>query len=74
MWTVRFWKQTLERSIKTAAQFALVFFGADAFNLFESDWKAAAGFALAGALVSVLTSMASEPYRERGTPSMVDQD
>jgi hypothetical protein len=68
-----FWRQTIERSVKTAAQFAMVFTGADAFNLLETDIVAAGGFALAGAAVSVLTSVASAPFSETGTPSMVEQ-
>jgi hypothetical protein len=74
MWTWNFWRQALERAIKTAAQFALVHLGADAFNIYDIDLLTGAGFAGAGALVSILTSIASEPYHERGTPSMVGQD
>ena len=70
-WT--FWRQAVERSVKTAAQFALVFTGADAFNIMEMDIVSAGGFALAGAAVSILTSVASAPFSETGTPSMVEQ-
>jgi hypothetical protein len=70
-WT--FWRQSTERAVKTAAQFALVFTGADAFNILEMDIASAGGFALAGAVVSILTSVASAPFAETGTPSMVEQ-
>ena len=73
MTTARFWKQTTERAVKTAAQFGLVFLGADAFNFLETDLVSAGGYALAGAIVSVLTSVASAPFSETGTPSMVEQ-
>lgn len=72
MTTWSFWRQTIERAVKTAAQFALVFLGADAFNILEMDLVAVGGFAAAGALVSVLTSIASAPFAEQGTPSAVD--
>ena len=68
-----FWRQAVERSVKTAAQFSLVFLGADAFNIFEMDLMGVGGFALAGAVVSILTSIASAPFSESGTPSVVDQ-
>lgn len=73
MLTWGFWRQTIERAVKTASQFVLVFVGADAFNIFEMDLVAGGGFALAGALVSILTSIASEPYHQRGSPSAVQQ-
>lgn len=73
MWTWNFWRQAIERAVKTGAQFVLVFVGADAFNIFDMDLVAAGGFALAGAAVSILTSVASEPYHQRGTPSLVEQ-
>ena len=68
-----FWRQAVERSVKTAAQFSLVFLGADAFNIFEIDIVSAGGFAAAGAVVSVLSSIASSPFTESGTPSLVEQ-
>ena len=72
MWTWNFWKQALERAIKTAAQFALVFIGSDALNIFEVDLMTVAGFALAGAVVSILTSMASAPFADSDSPSLVE--
>jgi hypothetical protein len=73
MWTWKFWRQATERAVKTAAQFALVFTGADAFDIFKMDLVTAGGFALAGAAVSILTSVASSPFTESGTPSLVEQ-
>jgi hypothetical protein len=74
MWTWNFWRQTVERAVKTAAQFALVFTGAEAFNILDVDLVTTGGFALAGAVVSILTSVASSPFTEAGTPSLVEQD
>jgi hypothetical protein len=68
-----FWRQALERAVKTAAQFLLVFAGADAFSILEVDLVAAGGFALAGAAVSILTSVASAPFSAPNTPSLVEQ-
>jgi hypothetical protein len=72
MMTWKFWRQALERSVKTGAQFILVFVGGDAFNVFEIDIVTAGGFALAGMAVSILTSVASAPFVESGTPSVVN--
>jgi hypothetical protein len=68
-----FLTQTAERAIKTAAQFGLVFLGADAFDIMQTDLVTTGGYMLAGAVVSVLTSIASEPFHERGSPSAVGQ-
>jgi hypothetical protein len=81
MLTWLFWRQAIERAAKTAAQFMLVFIGGSAvadgapaaFNILEVDLLTAAGYALAGAVVSFLTSMASSPFTESGTPSLVEQ-
>lgn len=71
MTTATFWKQAVERAVKTAAQFGLVFLGADAFNIMTTDLVAVGGYALAGAIVSILTSVASAPFSDSGTPSVV---
>lgn len=75
MFTLTFWKQTAERAIKSAAQALLgLWVGAEAFNAWEVDWKKATGVALGGAILSVLTSLASAGVGKKDSPSLVDTD
>lgn len=73
MWTASFWKQALERALKSAAQAMIgLWFGDVAFDLWQADWKKAAGVAVGAVVLSVLTSVVSAPVGEPGTPSLVD--
>ena len=59
-WTTAFWKATADRALKSAAQTALVVIGGDQLvNAISVDWLDVGGFALGGALLSVLTSLGS---------------
>jgi hypothetical protein len=74
VFTVTFWVDAAERAVKTAAQSVLLAgFASDAgpVNLFEFDWQAGLGFAAGGAVVSLLTSLASAPFGSPGTASLV---
>ena len=72
MFNMTFWKQAAERAIKSAAQALLgLWVGAQAFNAWDVDWKKAAGVALGGAVLSVLTSLASASVGRSGSPSLV---
>ncbi|MGH3878080.1 MAG: holin [Actinophytocola sp.] len=72
MWTARFWKQTAERAVKTAAQVLLLLWASDGvFNILTVDPTTAAGVAAGGAVLSVLTSLVSLPVGPKGSPSMV---
>lgn len=72
MFTVQFWKETLERAIKTFAQSILLGTGlGEGLNLFDVDFGLALGFGGGGALLSLLTSVASAPFGQGGTPSLV---
>ncbi len=61
--TKSFWKDALERALKTAAQAAMLVIGQDVtgFDLFNADFGNALGFALGGFLLSLATSIASAP-------------
>ena len=72
MFTVLFWKSAAERALKTAAQAALLVIGADQVNALSADWTLVGGFALGGAALSVLTSVASSGVGEADSPSLVD--
>lgn len=71
MWTLNFWRQAIERAIKTAAQFLVGVLGAAQFDILTADWKTI-GLALAtGVVLSVLTSISSLGVGESDSPSLV---
>lgn len=70
-----FWLAALERAIKTAAQVALLALAAQGvedggFVLGSVDWLPVASLAAGGAVLSLLTSLASGLVGEHGTPSL----
>lgn len=73
--TGAFWIATGERALKTAAQAPLVAWavGDGIMSAFEVDYAAAAGIALGGAVLSVLTSLASIPIGGAG-PSLTSAE
>jgi hypothetical protein len=73
MMSTRFWRETAERAAKTAAQAALLVLGADQLNALSADWAQVVGFAAGGAVLSVLTSIASSRVGDP-TPSLVPQE
>jgi len=73
MFTKEFWKETLERAVKTFAQFILVLGGAEAFNVFELDWQTNLGLALGGVLMSIATSIVSAGVTKSDSPSLVKE-
>ena len=73
IFTVQFWRETLERAIKTAAQSTILALGiGEGFNVFSMDWKLAAGFAGGGLILSVLTALASGPFTHGDTPNLAE--
>lgn len=74
MFTKQFWLDTLERALKTAAQFGLLAWGTTVFTAVGDvvSIGQAVGFALLfGAGLSVLTSVASIGVGPKGSPSLV---
>lgn len=74
LFTIAFWSDVAERAVKSAAQaplLALSVSDTGPVNAFGLDLKLAAGFAAGGALISVLTSLASAPIGEGGTASVL---
>ena len=67
IWTTAFWRATVERAVKTSAQSAVLAIGADQLNVLELDFVTVGGFAGGGALLSVLSTLAS--IAVSGTPS-----
>ena len=74
MWTVGFWKQTAERAVKTAAQAGAAFFVVGSTGVADVDWATVGGVAGAAAVASVLTSLASAPFGQPDSPSLVVED
>jgi hypothetical protein len=73
MFTKSFWTQTAERAVKSAVQMALLMTaGATGFDLFTLDPARLALGALGAAILSVLTSLASAPFGNTATPSVVN--
>jgi hypothetical protein len=72
MFTTKFWKRAAERAAKTAGQSAILAIGADQLNALSADWATVAGFALGGAVLSVLTSLASLKVGPADDPSTTD--
>ena len=73
VYTAQFWKDATERAIKTFAQFVIVLFTADAFDLFSLDWQQTGGAALAALVVSYATSIVSAQIGDKGTASLVEE-
>ncbi len=79
MYDIRFWKAAGERSAKTAAQAAILailgsgMMSEEAVNAFSVNWLAVIGFALGGAILSVLTSLISAPLGKNTGPSLADE-
>lgn len=74
MWTAKFWKQALERAIKSAAQALIGLWLVDGvFNVLTVDVKLAGGVAAGAAVLSVLTSLVSLPIGDTDSPSLTHQ-
>jgi hypothetical protein len=72
MFTKTFLKDLFERAIKTAAQTLVLAVGASqGFDLFTADWRTLGAAAAGGFIMSVLSSLASKPFGDRESASVV---
>jgi hypothetical protein len=72
IFTLPFWLDAAERAVKTAAQAALLAVGADkVLDAMTADWGNVGAFALGGAVLSLLTSVASAPVPGVSPASML---
>ena len=76
MWTLAWWQAALERALRFAAGVLLLKIGGGELlgvDVLAVDWKTAGSFALGGAVVSLLMSMAAtnSPLGGKGNPSLV---
>ncbi len=75
MWTVKFWKAAVERSVKSTAQALILLWAADGgFNLLDVNLPQAAGLAGGAAVLSLLTSVASSIVGDSSSPSLVSEN
>ena len=75
MWTKQFWLDTAERALKTAAQAVSSLWAVTTFTDlidFAANAQSLAVAGLAAAGFSVLTSLGSAPFAQKGTASLVD--
>ena len=73
MTTGTFWAAALERAVKTAAQVAAALIGTGAVGLTELDWAQIGSVSATAAVLSVLTSLASDRIGPAPGPSMVGE-
>ena len=66
-----FWIDAAERAVKTAAQTAVAMLGTGLVGIVDVDWQNVASVSAVAAVVSLLTSIASNPVGDRGTAAVV---
>ena len=66
-----FWIDAAERAVKTAAQTAVAMLGTGLVGIIDVDWQNVASVSAVAAVVSLLTSIASNPVGDRGTAAVV---
>lgn len=73
IWSLEFWKATAERAVKTAAQAVLLQIGGESIqvNALTFNLPEIGGFALGGAVISVLMSLTVNAVTKTG-PSVGD--
>lgn len=74
MWTASYWKQLLESALTAGAATAATVWGAEAFDVFNADWKAGIGLGLGAAVLKVLYGLGVAGTGTPNTPSAVKQD
>lgn len=73
----RYVYDVIERAVKTSAQFELLYLGTGAAEssytsgFWHIDWHMALGYALGGLVASILTSLASQPFGDPFTASVL---
>ncbi len=72
MFTWRFWREAIERAIKSGAQADLLALGgSEVLNLFTMDFGLLLGAYGAGAILSLLTSIATVKLGATDSPSAI---
>jgi ElaB/YqjD/DUF883 family membrane-anchored ribosome-binding protein len=71
MFTLKFWKDAIERALKTAAQAGIVVIGTSQL-VTEVNWVVVVSGAALGFILSILTSVASSAFGDGDSASLVD--
>ena len=66
-----FWKDAIERAVKTFAEAALATLGAGALNVLTVDWVGVLSLGAGASVLSLLASVASSSLGNPGTASAV---
>lgn len=69
MYTLSFWRDALERVVSTAAASLIATIGGT--NLFGIDWEQALGITGSIALLTLLKTLAAQPFGSKGTASAI---
>jgi hypothetical protein len=70
IFTRSFWADALERAVKGAANGLVLTVGGGVIDWVHLDWQVLASAGIGGAVLSVLTSIASAPFASPGTASL----
>lgn len=68
MWTVQFWKNTAELVLRGAAIGAVTGMGGSALDAWHLNWATIGGMALSGGFLSLVTSLSSSQFGQKGSP------
>ena len=71
MFAATFWKSTVERSIRTAAQVLLGFLVVGETGVLDVDWEQALSVTGVAVIASILTSVVATGVGDKGTASLV---
>ena len=73
MFAATFWKSTVERSIRTAAQVLLGFLVVGETGILDVDWDQALSVTGVAVIASILTSVVATGVGDKGTASLVKE-
>jgi hypothetical protein len=73
MFSATFWKSTVERSVRTAAQVLLGFLVVGETGILDVDWEQALSVTGVAVIASILTSVVATGVGEKGTASLVKE-
>jgi hypothetical protein len=73
MFSATFWKSTVERSVRTAAQVLLGFLVVGETGILDVDWEQALSVTGVAVIASILTSVVATGVGDKGTASLVKE-
>lgn len=73
MFSIYFWRATLERALSTFAQSLVAILSADGLGLLSVDWRAALSVAGLAFLLAVLKAVAASQVGDNVSPSLANE-